>query len=731
MTPKTEMVLARLRGVVEKGTGWEALCPSHDDHHPSLRIDEGEGGRVLLACRSHKCSAASIVAAIGLKLADLMPSNSNGHRPESATAMAPNRPPSKPSAVFETSEDAIKALEKTHGQRAAMWTYPDGQGEPCMVVARWNLSNGDKTFRPVSRNGQGWIIGAPKSSRPLYQLPKIIDADPSVTVFVTEGEKAADAAASLGLLVTTSSGGSQAAKFTDGSPLAGRSVVILPDHDEPGAKYAADVGAILRALNPPASVRIVTLPGLPNKGDVYDFIASGRAAGKTDPEIRQAIEQLAAKTTEPKKSLVSGPILTCMADVEPRDVQWLWKGRIPLGRLTLLVGVPGKGKSFVSMDLAARVSTGRNHADGRECPSGSVILISCEDDPADTIRKRLDAHGADVSRVHLLSGVRHVDADGEVCELMLTLADVDTLEAVLKTISDCVLIIVDPAGSYLGGKTDMHRDNEVRAVLAPVAKLAEKYGVAVLLIAHRRKMAGGSADETALGSRAFTGICRSVLHLMSDPQDKTRRFLLPGKCNLTAEGSGLAFRIVSDAEGRGVVAWEAGAVDMSADEGIEAEGGKGHNRESAQTDAEEWLRTFLADGMARLSSEIEVEAQKAGISKRTLWRAKTDCGIVARCSGFGGAWTWRLRNQAKNAEYAKSPNTQTLAHTGTTGHDRDISSKTQSMPSHAKSCQDCDIGDVGTLCEETQKTQSDDERPPLTDEAAESAMAVTEGGAEV
>ena len=163
------------------------------------------------------------------------------------------------------------------------------------------------------------------------------------------------------------------------------------------------------------------------------------------------------------------------------------RGAFRLGRITLLVGRPGEGKSFLTTDAAARITTGTPWPDGKHCPKGSVILISAEDDPADTIRPRLDAHCADVRHVHLLSAVRRVDGDGQY-ERLITLADVDAIEAALMRLSDCKLIVVDPIGSFLGGGTDAHRDNEVRGVLAPIAAMAEKHGPAVLVVAHRRKV---------------------------------------------------------------------------------------------------------------------------------------------------------------------------------------------------------------------------------------------------
>lgn len=222
--------------------------------------------------------------------------------------------------------------------------------------------------------------------------------------------------------------------------------------------------------------------------------------------------------------------------VEPRDVQWLWFGRVPLGRITLLVGRPGEGKSFLTTDMAARVTTGAPWPDGSPCPSGSVILVSAEDDPADTIRPRLDAHGANVRRVYQLSVVRHVNDDGKTDEVMFKLEDVAALEAALQAQPNCKLIVVDPIGSFLGSRINGDKDNEVRGVLAPVARLAEKYGPAVLVVMHYRKSAARFADDLALGSRAFTGIARVVWHLTRDSADKGRRLLLPGKNNLAPEG---------------------------------------------------------------------------------------------------------------------------------------------------------------------------------------------------
>jgi putative DNA primase/helicase len=228
--------------------------------------------------------------------------------------------------------------------------------------------------------------------RPLYSLPDLLQAN---CIFICEGEKAADAVRSLALVGTTSAHGCESASKTDWTPLAGKEVVVLPDNDPPGEKYANAVVGILSKLTPPTLIKLVRLPNLPEHGDAADWVA----AGGTPDELIRLVD--AADVWSPTLRPEPGPIITCLADIEPREVAWLWQGRIPLGRITLLVGRPGEGKSFLTTDMAARVTSGTPWPDGSDCPQGSVVFIAAEDDPADTIRPRLDAHGADVGRLDL------------------------------------------------------------------------------------------------------------------------------------------------------------------------------------------------------------------------------------------------------------------------------------------------------------------------------------------
>jgi len=568
--------------------------------------------------------------------------NGNGH--------APDPLPTRPKATYVSADAAIEAAAKSiKGGLVAVWTYPGDAAR----VARFNLKDGGKEFRPVHRLENGaWAIGDPPGLWPLYRVDELPTAG---SVCVCEGEKSADCAWSIGLATVTSAHGSNAADKTDWTPLAGRDVVILPDNDPAGEHYAKDVARILLRLNPPARVKVARLPDLPPGGDIVEFDAE---IGAEADATKAAVEEIVANTPlTDAVDVVGGPMLVLMSDIEPREVRWLWPGRIPLGRITLLVGRPGEGKSFLTMDAAARVSTGSPWPDDAPCERGSVLIISGEDDPADTIRPRLDAHHADVSRVHLLSMVRRIGEDGKPFDVMFSLNDLRALEAALQRLNECKLIVIDPIGSFLGGDVDAHRDNEVRSILAPLAKLAERYGPAVLVVAHRRKSAGSIADDLALGSRAFTGIARAVWHLARDPNNKPRRLLLPGKNNLAREGDGLAFTVAGDPP---AIVWGREPVQMSADDALAIENDGGNEEAKpgpeprARLAAEDWLRKLLATGEVP-AAKVKGEAKAAGMSFRTVQRAADELGVIREKNTFDGGWQWRFPKPGTSTNEGDNP----------------------------------------------------------------------------
>lgn len=362
--------------------------------------------------------------------------------------------------------------------------------------------------------------------------------------------------------------------------------------------------------------------------------------------------QLQKRTRKPK--------VICMDTVEPRDVTWLWENRIPRGCITLLSGRPGLGKSFVTCDLAARISRGGRLPDGTECERGSVLMIACEDDPAYTIRPRLNAANADPSKVHLLSGIEVSDGK-KTTESMFTLASVEIMEEALENLPDCRLVIIDPIGSYIGGETKTNSDNEVRSVLAPIAKLAEQTGAAVLIVTHTRKAEASHIDDTVMGSVGYTGIARSVWHLMADPEHDERRLLLQGKCNIASSQTGLSFRIDGNPA---IVTWGVEPVTETANEILAKMAGKRGNGSSAVNEAADWLKNKLANG--RLQAQSIKDAAKAdGIGEKTLNRASKKANVTKRADGFGGVWYWELPGTGPVS--ALSPNTENSANTAQTG----------------------------------------------------------------
>ena len=399
--------------------------------------------------------------------------------------------------------------------------------------------------------------------------------------------------------------------------------------------------------------------------DSFDVWAHFEHAGNASAAVKAAAKELGMTTRDDAEPTTpSEPVLVNMADVETRHVRWIWPKRIPQGRLSMIVGMPGDGKSFSVADISARITRGIDFPDGEPCEPGDVLMISGEDDPHDQIRPRLDACGADVSRVHLLSMVRRLGEDGKPFEVMFTLADVAALEIALQRIPNCRLVVVDPIGSFLGGEVDMHRDNEVRGILTPLAKLAERFNVAGLIIAHRRKAQSNHADDTALGSRAFTGICRMIWHLSRDRENRARRLLLPGKCNLAAEPTGLAFTIEGDPAR---IVWESDAVEMTADEAMSAENGRPSEfREDVQT----WLRDELADLGEHSVEDVRTAAGQAGFNWRRVQRAREDIGAIVHRASFGGKFIWRLPKPGQGDSTTPHKTHGTVGTIGTIGKEQ-------------------------------------------------------------
>ena len=297
---------------------------------------------------------------------------------------------------------------------------------------------------------------------------------------------------------------------------------------------------------------------------------------------------------------------------------------------------------------------------------------------ADTIRPRLDRLEADVARIHVCQGIERPDGgiDG------VTLSDLDVLAAAIEQ-TGAVLVVIDPLQGFLGATVDLHRANEVRPVLAGLARLAERRGVAVLIVRHLSKAKTDRAAYRGMGSIDITAAARSVLLAGRDPQDPLRRALVQTKMSLAAEGCALGYEIGPDG-----FRW-AGKVDLTAAHLLAPDAAA---TPSASDDATTFLRDALANG-ARKACELYEDARHAGIAERTLKRAKTTLGVKAEKRGFHGAWWWILPPH-EGAEAGQD------AEGGQEGHSENLAPFGEVGPLRAEHAEGGQGGDLGPLRED-------------------------------
>lgn len=312
------------------------------------------------------------------------------------------------------------------------------------------------------------------------------------------------------------------------------------------------------------------------------------------------------------------------ADIEPEIVEWLWPGRIPRSHVIVITGFPGVGKSTANYDLAARVSR-----------QGEVVLVfTAEDHLAAVVRPRLEAAGADLNLVRIVT-------------IPITLPDdIGRLKELVQEF-EAALVIVDPLVAFIGDGVNTHRDHHVRRVLAPLADLAEATKASVVVVIHTNKGTGTEPLMRISGSIGFTGAARSVLLAAEDPQDERRRILAVVKSNLAEMPPPLAYRLVGVTLEGGIttsrVEWlgEAPEVDIH-----QLLAGRDPERDGASGEAMDFLREIGVQTRALAQTEIMRDAKAQGIAERTLRRARERLGIPTWRQGFGrgGTWYWGPRD---------------------------------------------------------------------------------------
>jgi hypothetical protein len=309
----------------------------------------------------------------------------------------------------------------------------------------------------------------------------------------------------------------------------------------------------------------------------------------------------------------------------PTPLDWLWPSRLALGKLAILDGDPGLGKSLVALDLCARLSTGRPFPDGSPGPGVQNALVLCaEDDVGDTIRPRLQALGADLDRVFVLPQGRD-EAGGP----LYFPRQLPLLEEML-TQTQARLVVIDPIIAFLDPGLIDSSDQNVRRALSPLAHLATRRGCAVLMIRHLNKSGGGRSLYRGAGSIGFLGVCRSGWLIARNPEQPTQCVLAQVKNNLAPAQPSLAYTVTCRESEPPSLAW-LGTTAWTADQllgGFLSLAGKPRDR------ASDFLESFLADG-PRTTREIWSAAREQHLSERTLHRAKQELEIRSMLVGIG------------------------------------------------------------------------------------------------
>jgi hypothetical protein len=432
---------------------------------------------------------------------------------------------------------------------------------------------------------------------------------------------------------------------------ADRPVLVVGEFDpHPDGKWPGREGAVQTATDLAAKlgrpVQWVLTPGGHKDARAW-AIAQGadRACANAWADLGERfLQELRANkpnTISPPSAKEPEELGTLLSAVRPQRVEWLWPGRIPLGKLTILDGDPGLGKSVLTLDLAARVSRGldmplnEREPGVEDRPPAGVVLLSAEDGLEDTIRPRLDAAGADVERILALDKIQERTGT----RLPTLPADVPYLGDAIRRV-EAHLVVIDPLSAFLGGETNTHKDQDVRKALHPLAVLAQQTGAAIVVVRHLNKLAGGNPLYRGGGSIGIIGAARSGLLVAKDPDNPDHRVLASTKCNLARLPASLTYDLSTAGNGALRVGWIGPSAHTA--ESLLAAPHDDEDRGAVQ-EAVEVLRSILEAGPVP-SEDAKREARKAGVAEKTLHRAKDFLGVKSRKMGFSGkgVWQWAL-----------------------------------------------------------------------------------------
>lgn len=494
-------ILPRLKGLKRSGSGWIALCPAHDDKRPSLSIKEKDG-RALVYCFA-KCAYADIVAAL-----DISPTldtgrarhvSSNGSTPDKTNEIEPKDGNSVPDRQI---------IEK---RRAAEYEYTDNDGKLLYQIVRYEViySDGytDKKFvarrRPAgSEAGSqgGWVYKMEGIQLALYNLVGITD---SHLVYVVEGEKDVDTLAGLGVAATCNPFGAGKWRNEFNEALRGKTVVILPDNDAAGRTHAAKVATALDGIA--EDIAVIDLPGLPEKGDVTDWVNGGGTADDLMDLVGRA------DSWQPTNAIAKSPAvasfnfttLETLLEEPPEDVSFVWDDTLPTGGFSICSAKPKVGKSTLARNLAVAVATGQPFI-GRETQPGKVLYL-CLEEKRSEIRNHFERMGIVSDQILIHTGSTPKET------LLGLAAAIDEFKP--------VLVIIDPLSRVIR-VPDFNDYGSMSRGLEPLIDLARRSGCHILSLHHDSKMERSGGDAL-LGSTALFGAVDCHIQLKKRDSSRT------------------------------------------------------------------------------------------------------------------------------------------------------------------------------------------------------------------
>lgn len=595
-------ILSRLKGVHGSGKQYSARCPAHDDKRASLSVSVGEDGKVLFNCHAG-CTAQEITRALGLTMEDLFQKSDN----------------------FPT---VTRTCAKPHLVATYQYLSPEG-----VRYEKQRFSDKSFRWRQPDKNG-GWKYNRQGITPTLYGTGEGPLPD---HVYFVEGEKDVDNLKARNTAAVSPPDGAKSKwqpQYTEA--LKDRHVVILPDNDTPGRELAAKAAAELQGRA--ASVKVLDLkkefPGLPEKGDISDILAS-----MPTEDVFRKLEALELTTPEwsGETEMKEDPFLSCFKSLElfeEEEAEWIVPGWIPKGQLTVIAADGGVGKTTLWCNIISAMSSGTNcilDPPGYTRQAEKVGFLTTEDSVRKKLKKKLRLAGANPHNI--ITPDFLADKEGLLQGLKFGSEKLRRFVSSFKL----VLCVFDPVQGFIPPDINMGSRNAMRDCMAPLISLGEEYGTTFLIICHTNKRKGAWGRDRIADSADLWDIARSVI-MAGVTEDRNIRYLSNEKNNYTQLQETVLFTIGQDGcIVRTGTTWKRDR-EYTQEAVVAASAPK-------REDCKQFLLKLLDENDGRMKSkEMEARAKEAGYSQKTIRNAKDDLknteAIRYKNEGFGTEKVW-------------------------------------------------------------------------------------------